>query len=45
MPAALLAGLCGLLANSLNVDMMNFRFLWMGLGLLRGQLGRPVATA
>ncbi|TPW21173.1 MAG: hypothetical protein FD126_955 [Elusimicrobia bacterium] len=33
---ALLGGLLGLLVNSPNVDAMNFRFLWVGLGLLRG---------
>ncbi len=35
---AVMAGLIGLLVNSLNVDIMNFRFLWVGLGLLRGHL-------
>lgn len=33
---AVMAGLLGLLVNSLNVDIMNFRFAWVGLGLLRG---------
>ena len=32
---ALLAGCLGLLVNSINVDMMHFRFLWFGLGILR----------
>ena len=34
---AILAGLLGLLVISLNVDVMNFRFLWVGMGLLRGR--------
>ncbi len=34
--AALLAGSAGLLMNSLNVDIMNFRFLWVGFGIIRG---------
>lgn len=33
---ALFAGLCGLLVNTLNADVMNFRFLWVAVGLLRG---------
>lgn len=33
---ALFAGLCGLLVNTLNADVMNFRFLWVAAGLLRG---------
>jgi hypothetical protein len=32
----LLAGCIGLLVNSLNADVMHFRFLWVALGLLRG---------
>jgi hypothetical protein len=32
---ALFAGILGLLINSVNVDIMNFRFLWVGLALLR----------
>ncbi|MBI3321175.1 MAG: hypothetical protein HYZ91_02780 [Candidatus Omnitrophica bacterium] len=36
MNRALLAGLLGLLVNSVNTDIMNFRFLWVGMGLLRG---------
>ena len=36
MPRALVAGFIGVLINSLNADVMNFRFLWVGLGLLRG---------
>jgi len=38
---AILAGLFGVLVNSLNADVMNFRFVWVGVGLLRGQLERP----
>jgi len=37
---ALLAGIGGLLINSLNVDVMNFRFLWVGFGIIRGSF-RP----
>jgi len=32
---ALIAGWIGVLVNSLNADVMNFRFLWVGLGVLR----------
>ena len=35
LPRAVIAGLLGLLVNSVNVDIMNFRFLWVGLGWLR----------
>jgi hypothetical protein len=35
---AILAGLLGVLVVSLHVDVMNFRFLWVGLGLLRGRV-------
>lgn len=47
VPQAAFAGLLGLLVNSLNVDIMNFRFLWVGLGLLRGAVGAkaPVPEA
>jgi O-Antigen ligase len=30
------AGIIGTLVNSMNADVMNFRFLWVALGLLRG---------
>lgn len=30
------AGIIGTLVNSMNADVMNFRFLWVGLGLVRG---------
>lgn len=33
---AALAGTVGLLVNSINVDIMNFRFLWIGFAVLRG---------
>lgn len=33
---ALIAGALGLLVNSVNADVMHFRFLWVGFGLLRG---------
>jgi hypothetical protein len=36
---AIFAGIVGLLVNSLNADVMHFRFLWVGLGLLRGAEG------
>jgi len=40
VPRAVFAGLVGLLINSINVDVMNFRFVWIGFALLRGQLDR-----
>jgi hypothetical protein len=30
---ALFAGVAGLLVNSINVDVMHFRFLWFAIGL------------
>jgi O-antigen ligase len=30
------AGIAGTLVNSMNADVMNFRFLWVALGLVRG---------
>lgn len=33
---AAFAAFIGLLVNGINVDIMNFRFFWAGLGLLRG---------
>ena len=30
------AGLLGLLVNSVHVDIMNFRFLWLGMAMLSG---------
>lgn len=38
--AALAAGLVGLLVNSMNVDAMNFRFIWLAFGTLRGMADR-----
>ena len=32
----LLGGFAGLAINAVNVDVMNFRFLWIGFGLVRG---------
>jgi hypothetical protein len=34
--AAATAGIVGTLVNSMNADIMNFRFLWAALGLVRG---------
>lgn len=36
LAGGLLAGLIGVLLNSVHTDVMNFRFLWVGFGLLRG---------
>lgn len=33
---ALFFGLVGLFVNSINVDIMNFRFLWVAFGMMRG---------
>lgn len=33
---AVAAGIIGTLVNSINADVMNFRFLWVALGLVRG---------
>ncbi len=38
---ALFAGLCGLAIDTLNADVMNFRFLWVAVGLLRGLADAP----
>ena len=38
---ALAAGCAGLLVNSVNVDMMNFRFLWFGAGIIRALTAPP----
>ena len=37
MDRAIVAGLAGLAINSLNVDIMHFRFVWIGLGLMRSR--------
>src|SRR5688500_8263239 len=44
MVTAVAAGLAGTLINSVNVDVMNFRFLWVARGLLRG-LSSPTKPA
>jgi O-antigen ligase len=36
LATAAAAGLAGTLINSVNADVMNFRFLWVALGLVRG---------
>ncbi|HJU41917.1 MAG TPA: O-antigen ligase family protein [Vicinamibacterales bacterium] len=33
---AVTAGIVGTLVNSMNADIMNFRFLWVALGMVRG---------
>jgi O-antigen ligase len=33
---ALFAGMCGMLVDTMNADVMNFRFFWVAAGLLRG---------
>jgi hypothetical protein len=43
--AACGAAVIGLAVNSLNVDVMNFRFLWVGLAALRGTARPPDAAA
>ena len=40
---AIAAGGLGLLVNSINVDIMNFRFLWVGIGFFRA-MTTPGAT-
>ena len=47
MAAAAIAAIAGTLVNTMNADVMNFRFLWVVLGLVRGRLalaGRVNAT-
>lgn len=39
-----MAGLLGLLVNSLHVDVMHFRFLWLGAALLLAEVVRLKAT-
>lgn len=41
MVIAVAAGLAGTLINSINADVMNFRFLWVALGLARGLSTAP----
>jgi O-antigen ligase len=38
---AAVAGIAGTLVNSINADVMNFRFLWVALGLVRGLSAIP----
>ena len=38
---ALFAAMCGILVDTMNADVMNFRFLWVALGLLRGLADAP----
>jgi hypothetical protein len=40
---AIFAGMIGLLVNSINVDVMHFRFLWFGIGLTAA-MGASAAT-
>lgn len=37
---AVVAGLAGILVNSVNADVMNFRFVWVGLGIIGGMADR-----
>ena len=39
------AGIIGTLVNSMNADVMNFRFLWVALGLVRGLSNRADSEA
>jgi hypothetical protein len=41
---AAFAGLLGLLVAGINVDIMNFRFFWAGLGLLRGWMSTTIES-
>jgi hypothetical protein len=41
---AVTAGLVGTLVNTMNADVMNFRFLWVALGLVRGLTAPPGRT-
>jgi hypothetical protein len=41
---AVAAGLAGTLVNTMNADVMNFRFLWVALGLVRGLTAPPAQT-
>jgi len=38
------AGIIGTLVNSMNADVMNFRFLWAALGLVRGLSNEPPSS-
>ena len=39
------AGIVGTLVNTMNADVMNFRFLWVALGLVRGLVAEPTEDA
>ncbi len=40
--AAAVAATVGILVNTMNADVMNFRFLWVVLGLVRGRAHGPI---
>lgn len=40
---AVTAGIVGTLVNTMNADVMNFRFLWVAFGLLRGLSDQAIA--
>ena len=42
---AMVAASVGLLLNSVNADIMNFRFLWIGFGMMRATVLAPRAGA
>ena len=41
---AVTAGIVGTLVNTMNADVMNFRFLWAALGLVRGLSDHTIST-
>lgn len=41
---AVTAGIVGTAVNSINADVMNFRFLWVALGLVRGLMAQATTT-
>jgi O-antigen ligase len=41
---AVTAGIVGTAVNSINADVMNFRFLWVALGLVRGLMDQATTT-
>lgn len=45
MTLAAAAAIAGTLVNTTNVDVMNFRFLWVVLGLIRGRLRDRVTAS
>jgi hypothetical protein len=44
MATAAAAALLGTLINSINADVMNFRFAWVVLGLVRGLPRRSIGA-